>query len=442
MESNLKSGSPVLQPLGTHSALGLFAGLSRARIGAMKDARPAFHRRPRSPGQAETMRLNLRSRVVVMAAWKRVFFAFLLLLLPATESRLLGADPDVCAVCGKPIVDVYYTMEDHVTLEKRHVCRTCEQSYPVCFVCGLPADTNATGFAQLSDQRVLCARDSKSAVLREEEGLRDCREVRDGLDRLFSRFTSFPETNVTVRLMDRVRLLEVFRLAGNDYQCPNVWGITQPRTNGNQLHFDISLMTGLPLSWFQATCAHEYGHTWVAEHLVPARKDNLSREAEEGFCELVAYLYMDSLNNEAQKALILRNAYTRGQIDLFVAAVKTYGFNDILDWMQFGTDDRLSASEPGRIRRIAEHPTRLSRMVLTRPGTMPEQVPAFLTLKAVFWDPKQPSALINNRRFQTNQERTVRVGATNIVVRCLAISQDSVRVRVAGSAQERTLWLK
>ena len=408
----------------------------------MKGARTAAdprlnngHRQADEPGFCAIRRLRTGA--------KQMGMSFLLgLLFFANQARLVAAEPDLCAVCGKPIEDVYYSIEDQVTLEKRHVCRDCEQSYPVCFVCGLPADTNAVGFVQLSDHRVLCARDSKSAVLGEDQGLRACREVRDGLDRLFSRFTAFPETNVTVRLMDRVRLLELFKLAGNDNQCPNVWGITQTKTNHNRLHFVISLMTGLPLSWFQATCAHEYTHTWVAEHLAAARKNGLSRDAEEGFCELVAFLYMDSLNDEAQKARILRNAYTRGQIAFFVAAEKTYGFNEILDWMQFGTDDRLSASEPGRIRAIATRSATSRGLPWAAPGTLPYPVPGSLTLKAIFWDPKQPSALINNRRFRLNELATVRVGATNIVVRCLAITEDSVRVRLAGSDREQTLWLK
>src|SRR5579859_7934638 len=114
---------------------------------------------------------------------------------------LAAVDTDACAICGGPFIDVYYSIEDKVTLEKKHVCKTCEQSFPDCFVCGLPANTNTTGFITLPDQRALCARDSKTAVLREEDGLRICREVHEELDRLFSRFTSFPETNVTVRMV-------------------------------------------------------------------------------------------------------------------------------------------------------------------------------------------------------------------------------------------------
>jgi hypothetical protein len=227
-----------------------------------------------------------------------------------------AVDPEVCAICGGPIVDVYYNIEDKVTLENKHICKQCERLYPVCFVCGLPAMTNAPGFVELPDQRTLCSRDAKTAVLDEEEGRRIGHDVREGLDRLFSRFTTFPETNVTFGLVDRVHLFELFKLLGNDYHCPNVWGITQTLTNQHGAEYQISLMSALPLSWFEATCAHECAHTWVGEHIAPTRRLRLAQDAEEGFCELVSFLYMESLNDHAQTALILRNAYTRGQIDL------------------------------------------------------------------------------------------------------------------------------
>lgn len=360
-----------------------------------------------------------------------------------SATQLAAAEAEVCAICGKPFDGVYYGFEDKVTLQKPHVCKDCEQSFPECFVCSLPADTNAPGFLRLPDQRVLCTRDAKTAVLREEEGLRIWREVRDGVDRLFSRFTTFPDTNVTAGLVDRVRLLDLFKFAGNDYHCPNVWGFTQTTTSGYRPKYSISLMTGLPLSWFQATCAHEYAHTWIGEHLSPARKMTLSQDAQEGFCELVSYLFMQSLGDQAQLALILRNGYTRGQIDLFVAADRTFGFNEVLDWMQFGTDDALSPLDPGRVRKIApQRPALPSTLTLTAPRTVRAPALESLMLKAIFWDQKRPTALINDRTFSPNEEGTVRVGPSNVLVRCLGISPDAVQLRIIGSDHDQTLRLK
>jgi hypothetical protein len=154
----------------------------------------------------------------------------------------LRAAEDHCATCGNILIERVYRIEDQVTLEKRHVCGNCEKNFPLCFLCGLPAPTNAVGFAQIADGRVLCARDAKTAILREEDGLRVCREVRDGMDRMFSRFLSLPETNVTMAVVDRVHLQELFKFAGHDYQCPNVWGFTQSRTNHNRLEHRVSIL--------------------------------------------------------------------------------------------------------------------------------------------------------------------------------------------------------
>lgn len=354
-----------------------------------------------------------------------------------------GAEADLCAVCGKPITGVYYGFDDKVTLQKTHVCQVCEQGFPECFVCGLPADTNVTGFVRLADQRVLCARDARTAVLGEEEGLRICSEVRDGLDRLFSRFTTFPDANVSVGLVDRVRLIELFKLAGNDIHCPNVWGFTQTTTNGLNHRYRISLMTGLPLAWFRATCAHEYAHTWIGEHLSSTRKAGLSQDAKEGFCELVSYLFMESLADPAQLALILHNPYTRGQIDLFLAADRTFGFNDILDWMQWGTDEALSAAEPDRIRKIAPNPpARVAAGPRTLQGSFRPPTPASLVLKAILWGPKKPTALINDRVLGLNEEASIRVGPGKVRVRCLSISADSVQLRLLDSGRDQTLLLE
>src|SRR6266478_3295322 len=102
------------------------------------------------------------------------------------------------------------------------------------------------------DGRVLCARDAKTAVLREQEGEAIFHEVQQGLERMLARFTSFPETNITLTMVDGVHLQELFTLAGNDYHCPNILGYTRTQTNGNALEHRISLMTGLPLGSLRA----------------------------------------------------------------------------------------------------------------------------------------------------------------------------------------------
>jgi hypothetical protein len=351
---------------------------------------------------------------------------------------------DRCFVCGgQPTGNVVYIVEDKVAHQKVEVCEKCQQIYSLCFVCGLPASTNAPGYLALEDGRVICRRDAKTAVVQEQQVLSTFDQVRDGLDRMFSRFAGFPSTNITVAMVDRVNLLKLFKLAGNDYHCPNVLGYTESKTNQNAIQHNISLMSGLPLSWLRAVCAHELTHAWVCENVDAKRKETLDRDAEEGFCELVAYLLAGAQGDQTEQKEILRNTYTRGQIDLFVAAETTYGFNDVLDWIRYGVDGRLSVSEPGRIRQV-QLPQRQAAVMPSYSFVPrdPGPAPTNLVLKAVFWDPKRPLALINEHTFAITEEAKVRLGASNVLVRCLGITPNSARVQVSGSTEEQQLVLR
>lgn len=361
-------------------------------------------------------------------------------LLLAERAGAAPVAPEQCAICGGAFGSTVYTVEDKVTGEKKQICHDCLVLPTACFICGLPVKT---GYTELPDGRVICARDAKTAMLDEGQAVRTCRETRDNLDRLFSRFLSFPETNVTVSVIDRVHLQDLFKFAGRDYVCPNVWGYIEPRTNHNGLEHAISLLGGLPLAAFKATCAHEYTHAWLNENLSEHRKRSLSRDANEGFCELVSFLLMDSQNEEAQKEQILRNAYTRGQIHLFIAAERRYGFSDVVDWMKYGADDRLTSEDLGRIRRV--EPARPSAGVAAAfPDYKfaPASVPDVLMLKGISWSQDQPLALINEQTFAVNETGKLRLGNTNVTIRCLAIREDAVRIQIVGSEEERELRFK
>jgi hypothetical protein len=168
----------------------------------------------------------------------------------------------------------------------------------------------------------------------------------------------------------------------------------------------------------------------------------LNRDAHEGFCELIAWLLMDSLHEEEQKAKMLRNTYTRGQIDLFIAAEKSYGLNDILDWMRWGVNGRLKAADPGDIRNV-EMPS--AKQAAANNGFVfaatRERVPDKLVLKGISTARGQPLALINNQSLAPGESAKIRVGATNVLIQCLAIGQQSVRVRLVDSGKELELSL-
>ena len=281
----------------------------------------------------------------------------------------------------------------------------------VCFICGLPVRTNytrAAGWPHLMRPR------PRTAVLDEEEAKRICREAKASLDRLFSRFLDIPETNVTVAIVDRVHLQELFKFAGHDYVCPNIWGYMETKTKRRHIEHRHQPLERAAARLFKATCAHEYAHTWLNENLSEQRKKSLSRDADEGFCELVSYRLMEAENEEAQKKVILSNAYTRGQIQLFLETERLYGFNDIVDWMRYGTDDRLVGDDLRRVRNV-ELPRAAARAatnaLVNKPTPAP--VPETLVLRGVFWvsgAQAQPTAIINNRTLGVNEEGKVRVG--------------------------------
>ena len=364
-------------------------------------------------------------------------------LLLARAEFLRAADSEQCFVCGAPITGAFYKIEDKVTLEKRNVCKDCETSLPTCFVCGLPAGTATPGRQPLSDGRIICARDASTAILQADDGVRACRETWESVDRMFSRFINFPQKNVRIRIVDRVHLLELFKSVGNDYESPNVWGFTQTTNVGPSFEHQISVLGGMPISFFRATCAHEYTHTWINENLNESRRKTLSKDAEEAFCELVAYLLADSLYDAEEKARILRNTYTRGQIDLFITTEQQFGFNDIVEWIKSGVDDRLDKDDPARVRKVVTQ-QRVAYIPSAPLFYQSPQLPAAqnLTLKAVFWDQTHPTALINDHTFGLNETGKVRLGSTNVVVRCLAIRKEAVRIQIAGSGQEQELVLK
>jgi len=349
----------------------------------------------------------------------------------------LAARGDTCAICGRPIYGTVYVVMDKVTNEKKLVCSDCIK-LPRCSICGLPVKDNGVA---LPDGRYLCARDARTAVVKADDAERICAQVKDDLDRRFSRFTVFP-ANVDVTVIDRIDVDSMFSPAGNDFESPNLLGCIHPETVNNETRYKMRLMTGLPLAELKATCAHEYSHAWVGENVPKERRARLARDAEEGFCELVAYLLMDSQSEAGQKKFILQNRYTRGQIDLFIEAEKRYGFDQVLDWMKYGVAAQLEAGHVDELRDVQMPPAKSVAIdpAVYHDSNPPAPAPAPLKLQGILWG-NQPVAIINGRSFFTNELDRVKVGETNVTIRCLEIREKSVRIRTVDSGKEQELSL-
>jgi hypothetical protein len=351
----------------------------------------------------------------------------------------LSAWGDMCAICGQPTRGTVYISTDKVTSEKKIVCADCVR-LPRCAICGLPVKDDGLS---LPDGRVLCARDARTAVVKADDAERICARTKEDLDRRFSRFTVFP-ANVDVTVIDRIDVDSMFSPGGNDFESPNLLGCIHPDTANGATRYKMNLMTGLPLAELKATCAHEYSHAWVGENVPKERRARLGRDAEEGFCELVAYLLMDSQGEETQKRFILQNHYTRGQIDLFIEAEKRYGFDQVMDWMKYGEAEQLEAGHLDQLRDVKMPLARsvsnqtLAYVATNKPATAPAR--ASLKLEGIMWG-SRPTAVINGRSFLASDQNPVKVGGTNVMIRCLGIQKTSVRIQDVDSGKEQELRL-
>ena len=347
-----------------------------------------------------------------------------------------AARADNCAICGQPINGQIYLMTDEVTGQQVEVCSNCLQ-LPRCFICGLPVKDGL----RLPDGRWLCARDSKTAVLDVEDVQRIFGQVHDDLDHQFARFTSFP-TNVDVSVIDRVDVDSMFQLMGNSFESPDVLGVTEPIMTNSVRRYEISLLTGQPLAQLEEVCAHELSHAWVGENVPPERHARLDRNAEEGFCEMMGYLLMDSLGEEGEKKRVLANSYTRGQVQLFIEAEQQYGFDEVLDWMQYGVSGRLVAGQVDEIRDVKMPVDASVEKFAARKdvGSLPPPAPAGLRLQGILWG-AAPEAIINGRSFFAGDQFSVRVGQTNETIRCLGISRTAVQIRDVDSGKQEQLDL-
>jgi hypothetical protein len=70
----------------------------------------------------------------------------------------------------------------------------------------------------------------------------------------------------------------------------------------------------------------------------------------------------------------------------------------------------------------------------------PAPAPAIIKLDGVLWG-SRPMAIINGRSFLANDLNPVKVGGTNVLIRCLGIQKTSVRIQNVDSGKEQQLYL-
>jgi hypothetical protein len=349
-----------------------------------------------------------------------------------------AARADVCAICGQEIHGTAYFITDKETGQQVEVCSNCMQ-LPRCYICGLPVKDGT----QLPDGRWLCAQDAKTAMLNPDDILQTFGNVQDDLDKMFSRYTSFP-TNVDVSVIDQINVDSVMGSGNGSCENSDVLGYTQPSLDTGQKRYKIGLLTGQSPGQLEEVCAHELSHAWVGNNVSPERHAQIERDTEEGFCEMMGYLYVASKGDEEEKKRVLANTYTRGQVQLFLEAEQQYGFDEILDWMQYGVTSRLEEGYLDEIRDVkipASNGNGTPRpAAFVARASVPPPALATIQLQGIMWG-GMPSAIINGQSFFTGDEFKVRVGQAKVAIRCVNIAKNTVHIKYVDTGKEQDLSL-
>jgi len=319
--------------------------------------------------------------------------------------------------------------------EKQGVCADCAQLETVCSVCALPIRTR---FLKFPDGRLLCDADAKQCVLTDDE-LKDIfADVKRDIFKMLAGQGTLPDKNVSIRLAGRNDLENLSRMQRFPHDKNQTMGLTLTRSKNREFEHRIYVLTGLRKSRVAAVCAHEYAHTWLQQNIPDGRR--LEVDTVEGFCELISYKLMSDRNEAIEKRVILDNSYTSGQVHSLVKAEDRYRLYEIVKWIKSGVDQKIDPENPGRVLVRQED----DAVPVTWPPVKakPTQVPNTLLLRGISGTPQRRFALVNDTTLQKGEQAKVRLGNTNVVVRCIEITDSSVVVSVDGSSERQELFLK
>ena len=352
---------------------------------------------------------------------------------------LVAATPTHCEICKEYLSESIYIVTDPIRQVKKHICLKCSKSTTVCSICGLAA--NPKTLRRLDDSRILCELDSKGAVLNEEEALAIFQEVKRDVQGIFTRFGPFPDANITAHLVSRGDFIkEYFRRPLVD-DPEKLLGLTRSLSQGGSNHVHhIYLLSGILRAQFMSVCAHEYTHAWLNERFTPTR--TMNKDTVEGFCELIAWKYITSKGYKLEAARILDNEYTRGQVHAMIAAEERYQFRRVIDWVEHGVDSWIDKDRLERVLELKENPSdETSSVPPWQQTTVRTIVPDTLTLRGISTIGTRRFALVNDRTLDKGESAKVRVGSSNIVVRCVEIRDASVMLEVGDDKKPLQLFL-
>jgi hypothetical protein len=345
---------------------------------------------------------------------------------------------DFCEVCQKPFTNTVYRVQDDYHNKTRLVCKPCVELKVHCLVCGIPV--LPTSGLHLAGDRDYCPEDAKVAVLDEKLAAELFDQGRREAVEILAHYPPLPEHSIEIHLVTREDFNREYRRLPSTDDPSTLLGLTRSRqdADSNFVH-NIYLLHGVPRDEFLAVCAHEYTHTWLFEREKNARQ--LHKDTIEGFCELIAYKVVTKLKLERETRHIRENPYSRGQIEALLAAEKEFEFPRLVDWIDDGVDSWVDQEDLNRVLlrrdRSPESPATFTWMPVQK-----SRVPDQLVLRGLSGTGNRRFALINDATIQVGEETRVRVGASNLFVKCLAISSNVVTLQVRGEPAPRQLQIK
>lgn len=317
-------------------------------------------------------------------------------------------------------------------LKPQAVCEKCVNLKTRCFECGLPIKNRGK---QLGDGRQICAQHSPQAVENLQSALTLLKETQRDLMHMLSGFGSLPEANVKLELVDVKEMGQLLQRGQLLHPANATVGLSQTTVQPDgRLTHRIWILSGFSPNRFSAIAAHEYTHCWVSENV----QRTIEAATVEGFCELIALKMCEKRGDRAEQQVILANNYTQGRIQALQRAAQSYQVPQIVEWIKRGEDRTVTVDKPERVLAMNQ-PAQPALYQLGQAVKTP--VPETLTLKGISGPPGRRLALVNDRTLELNEQGRVRVGTTNLTVRCLKISERSVVVQLLATGERRELFL-
>jgi hypothetical protein len=370
---------------------------------------------------------------------KKFGFYLVILLMELWFSCQPALANESCEICKLQKNGEFYGVKSAYHKRTILICKSCYELTDNCAICALPV-LPKTG-VRLPDKRVFCPDHAKTVVLNEEAAAALFSKARDEAMDLLRQYPPLPQFEITFHMVTREDFVRVYRRTPGIEDPYVLLGLTHPLVEPDgKASYHIYVVHGLSEETFLSTCAHEYAHTWVLARGKPTRL--LHKDTEEGVCEWIAHKVVSKFGMQREVDRILANSYTRGQVSVLLAAEKEYGLYKMIRWITDGVDSWVDAEKLSRVLVLRETLSDdAPPFVLNWGPTKPTQAPDRLILKGLSGTSGRRFALINDATLEANEEAKVRVGITNMVVRCLVIHSNSVQIQVRGERAPRTLLL-